>query len=107
MKHSDFHIGLEFFGTGGFSCRCTDVGTRTIVVVPLAHDDPNCYRGPPYVETEEVCDDHEMADRHLTEDVAIRAVIEEADTSGHPGFTHKVVTQMMRSPRGLLALISQ
>ena len=29
MKHSEFHIGLEFIGTAGFRWRCTDVGTRT------------------------------------------------------------------------------
>ncbi|CAB3730330.1 hypothetical protein [Trinickia soli] len=107
MKHSDFHIGLEFLGTAGFRWRCTDVGTRTIAAIPLTHDAPNWYRGPPYVATEEVFDEHEMTDCHLTEDDAIRAAIEEAYTSGHPGFPHEAVTQMMRAPRGLLTLISQ
>lgn len=97
MKHSDFHIGLEFLGTAGFRWRCTDVGTRTIAAIPLTHDDPNWFRGPPYVATEDVFDEHEMADCHLTEDDAIRAAIEEADTSGHPGFPHEAVTQMMRA----------
>jgi hypothetical protein len=99
MKHSDFRIGLEFLGMAGFRWRCTDVGTRTIVAIPLTHDDPNWYRGPPYVATEEVFDEREMADGHLTAKDAIRAAIEEADTSGHPGFPHEVVTQMMRERR--------
>ncbi|KAA0072909.1 hypothetical protein CIW54_28095 (plasmid) [Paraburkholderia sp. T12-10] len=99
MKHSDFHIGLEFLGPAGFVWRCTDVGTRTIVAMRLAHEDPNWYRGPPYVATEEVFDEHEMADCHLTEEDAIRAAIKEADTSGHPGFPHEVVTQMMQARR--------
>ncbi|RDU94548.1 hypothetical protein DWV00_33370 [Trinickia dinghuensis] len=98
MKHSDFHIGLEFLGLAGFRWRCTDVGTRTIVAIRLAYEDPNWYRGPPYVATEEVFDEHAMANCHLTEDDAIRAAIKEADT-GHPGFPHEVVTQMMRARR--------
>ncbi|MGY6258918.1 hypothetical protein ACXIVK_36345 [Paraburkholderia caledonica] len=97
MKHSDFHIGLEFLGTAGFRWRCTDVGTRTIVAIRIEHDDPNWYRGPPYVATEEVFDEHEIESCHLTEDEAIRAAIEEADTSGHPGYPNDVVNRMMRA----------
>lgn len=37
MKHSDFHVGLEFLGSTGFRWRCTDVGTRTVVAVRLDH----------------------------------------------------------------------
>lgn len=40
-----------------------------------------------------------MADCHLTEEDAIRAAVKEADTSGHPGFPHEVVSQMMRARR--------
>jgi hypothetical protein len=97
MKHSDFHIGLEFLGPAGFRWRCTDVGTRTILAIRLDHDDPDWYRGPPYVAAEEVFDEHEMASCHLTEDDALRAAIEEADTSGHPGYPHDVVNHMMRA----------
>ena len=75
MKHSDFHIGLEFLGPAGFRWRCTDVGTRTIVAVCLDHEDPNWYRGPPYVATEEVFDERELESCHLSEDDAIRAAI--------------------------------
>jgi hypothetical protein len=35
MKHGDFHVGLEFVGSGGFWWRCTDVGTRTVVAIHL------------------------------------------------------------------------
>ena len=34
MKHSDFHIGTEFFTAAG-KWRCTDVGTRVIVAISL------------------------------------------------------------------------
>lgn len=34
MKHSEFHIGLEFWcGEGRW--RCTDVGTRTIIAIRI------------------------------------------------------------------------
>lgn len=97
MKHSDFHIGLEFLGPAGFRWRCTDVGTRTILAVRLEHDDPNWYRGPPYVATEEVFDEHEMERCHLTQEHALRAAIEEADMSGHPGYPHNVVSHMLHA----------
>ncbi|NIF51268.1 hypothetical protein [Burkholderia sp. Ax-1724] len=97
MKHSDFYIDLEFLGPAGFRWRCSDVGTRTIVAVRLEHDDPNWYRGPPYVATEEVFDEREMERCHLTPEDAIRAAIEEADTSGHPGYPHDVVSHMMHA----------
>jgi hypothetical protein len=95
MKHSDFHIGLEFMGIAGFWWRCTDVGTRTIDAIQLDRDDPNWYRGPPYIAKEVVFDDRDIAACHLTEEEAIRAAIHEHETSGHPGFPHEVVTHMM------------
>jgi hypothetical protein len=97
MKHSDFHIGLEFLGPVGYRWRCTDMGTRTIVAVQLDHDDPNWYRGPPYIAREVVFDEREIERCHLTEEKAILAAIEEADTSGHPGYPHDVVNHMMRA----------
>lgn len=99
MKHSDFHIGLEFLGPAGFRWLCTDVGTRTVVAVRLDHEDPNWYQGPPYIATEEVFDERELESCHLSEDEAIRAAITEADTSGHPGYPHEIVTRMMRARR--------
>ncbi|MGF6301293.1 MULTISPECIES: hypothetical protein [Paraburkholderia] len=72
MKHPDFHIGLEFLGSAGFRWRCTDVGARTILAIRLDRDDPNWYRGPPYVAEEVVFDEHDLTSCHLTEDDAIR-----------------------------------
>lgn len=97
MKHSDFHIGLEFLGSAGFRWRCTDVGTRTIVAIQLDHEDPSWYRGPPYIAKEVVFDEHEIERCHLTEEEAILTAIDEADTSGHPGYPNDVVNQMMRA----------
>lgn len=95
MKHSDFHIGLEFLGIVGFRWRCTDVGTRTILAIQLDHDDANWYRGPPYVAQEVVFDEHEIERCHLTEEEAIKASIHEADTSAHPGYPNDDVNHMM------------
>jgi hypothetical protein len=73
MKHSDFHIGLEFLGLAGFRWRCTDVGTRTVVAIQLDHDDdPNWYQGPPYIAKEVVFEEHDFERCHLTEEEAIR-----------------------------------
>ncbi|MFM0558088.1 hypothetical protein P0D69_45375 [Paraburkholderia sediminicola] len=96
MKHSDFHIGLEFMGLAGFWWHCTDVGTRTIVAIQLDRDDPNWYLGPPYIAKEMVFDEQEIAACHLTEEEAIKAAIHEHETSGHPGFPNEVVTHMMQ-----------
>ncbi|MDT8843837.1 hypothetical protein ParKJ_41310 [Paraburkholderia fungorum] len=96
MKHSDFHIGLEFMGIAGFWWRCTDVGTRIIVAIQLDRDDPHWYSGPPYIAKEVVFDEHEIAACHRTEEEAIRAAVHEHETSGHPGFPHEVVTHMMK-----------
>jgi len=99
MKHSDFYIGLEFMGIAGFWWRCTDVGTRTVTAIQLDRDDPNWYRGPPYIAKEVVFDEHEIAACHLTEEEAIRAALHEHESSGHPGFPHEVVTHMMDERR--------
>ncbi|MEW9581385.1 hypothetical protein [Paraburkholderia sp. DGU8] len=97
MKRSDFHIGLEFRGLAGFRWRCTDVGMRTIVAVQLDHDDPNWYKGPPYIAKEVVFDEKAIQDCHLTDEDAITAALHEADTSGHPGFPHEVVMRMTKA----------
>lgn len=97
MKHSDFYIGLEFLGIAGFRWRCTDVGSRTIVAVRLDHEDPNWYRGPPYVAEEVVFDEYEIEHSDLTDEEAIRSAIEDADTSGHPGYPDEAVNHMMRA----------
>jgi hypothetical protein len=86
MKHSDFHIGLEFMGPAGFWWRCTDVGTRSILAIQLDRDDPNWYCGPPYITKEVVFDEHEIATCHLTEEEAIKAAMHDHEISGHPWF---------------------
>lgn len=98
MKHADFHMGLEFLGSGGFRWRCTDVGTRTIVAIRLDHDSIAWYQGPPYIAKETVFDEHEIAHCHLTMDDAIRAAITEKAASHHPGFPHEVITRLTRTP---------
>jgi hypothetical protein len=94
MKHSEFHIGLEFMASAGFWWRCTDVGTRTILAIRLDRDDSNWYQGPPYIAPEVVFDEHEIKRCHLTESDAIAAAIHESETSGHPGYPHEVVVLM-------------
>jgi hypothetical protein len=62
MKHSDFHIGLEFMTAAG-RWRCTDVGTRTIAAIRLDLDnDPSWYAGPPYGIVEHVFDEDGIED---------------------------------------------
>ena len=60
MKHSDFHIGLEFITAAG-RWRCTDVGSRTVAAIRLDHDDdPGMYNGPPYAVVEPVFDEYDF-----------------------------------------------
>jgi hypothetical protein len=90
VKHSDFHIGTEFF-TGAGKWRCTDVGTRVIVAISLepremvrVHYDENGERneerfistdprdllGPPYSVGECVFDEHDLEGCYATADEA-------------------------------------
>src|SRR5471030_3538154 len=87
MKPADFHIGLEFV-CGPFWWRCTDVGSRTVTAIRLVEDNPVWYEGPPYMVDEVVLDEAELGDAHLSEEEKIRASIDEARKSGHPGFPH-------------------
>ena len=76
MKHSDFHIGLEFF-CGGKRWRCTDVGTRVITAISLEprtimssspgkaptsyiSNDPADLNGPPYFVAESIFDEYDI-----------------------------------------------
>jgi hypothetical protein len=99
MMPSDFHIGLEFT-CGPFWWRCTDVGTRTVTVIRVVEDNPVWYEGPPYMVDEVVLDEAELGDAHLSEEEKIRASIDEARKSGHPGFPHEAVSRMMNEKRG-------
>ncbi|WP_233874493.1 hypothetical protein [Paraburkholderia adhaesiva] len=94
MKPSDFKIGMEFI-CGPFWWRCTDIGTRTVTAIRLVEDDSVWYEGPPYMIEEVVLDEAELDDAHLTEEDAIRASIDEADTSWPPGFPQEAVMRMM------------
>ena len=66
MKHTDFHMGLEF-ECGMRRWRCTDLGTRTIIAICLEHDDdPSLYNGPPYAIAETVFDEYDLPGCHLS-----------------------------------------
>lgn len=88
MKHSDFHIGTEFFTETG-KWRCTDVGTRVIVAISLEYrelvrvrwcesgerieervtsDDPCDLAGPPYMLVEHVFDEYSIEGCYTTAD---------------------------------------
>ena len=80
MKHSEFHIGLEFFTDTG-KWRCTDKGTRVIVAISLeprqvtaletsdddkytiasrVSNDTRDLLGPPYSVEEVVFDEYDL-----------------------------------------------
>ncbi len=60
MQHTDFEIGFEF-ECGGRRWRCTDLGTRTVIAIPLEYpDDPSWYNGPPYAVAETVFDEYDL-----------------------------------------------
>jgi hypothetical protein len=87
MRHSDFHIGTEFYSGAG-RWRCTDVGARVIVAISLEprtlvrvrhaavenvreeviSDDPADLAGPPYMVVEHVFDEYSMEGCHETPD---------------------------------------
>lgn len=61
MRHEAFKIGMEF-ECGSHPWRCTDLGTRTVIAIPLEHpEDPSWYNGPPYAVAEQVFDEYDMA----------------------------------------------
>jgi len=97
MKHSDFHIGLEFLGGAGFQWRCTDVGTRTILAIQLDRKNPDWYQGPPYIANEVVFDEQGMGLCHLTIEEAISAAALNHETSGHPGYPAEDLRRMMKA----------
>jgi len=90
MNHSDFHIRVELPGAAGCCWRCGDIQ-------PDHDDDPNRCQGFPLIATEFVFDEHKREQCHLTEEEAIRVVIHEADTSGHPGYPNSDVNHMVRA----------
>ena len=92
MKHSDFHIGLEFFTAAG-KWRCTAMGSRVVVAISLesrervrVHYDENTERheerflstdlrdliGPPYGVVEHVFDEYDLGGCDATAEEASR-----------------------------------
>ena len=90
MKHSDFHIGTEFFTAAG-KWRCTDVGLRVIIAISLEpremvrvhytengerHEerftstDPRDLIGPPYGVVEHVFDEYDLGGCYTTAEEA-------------------------------------
>jgi len=86
VKHSEFHIGTEFFTAAG-KWRCTDVGTRVIVAISLEpremvhydangepseerfiSTDPRDLTGPPYEVAEYVFDEYDLEGCYSTGD---------------------------------------
>jgi len=78
MKHSEFKIGGTF-RCGGRQWRCTDIGTRTIVAIPIDRvevrsdaldrrrilsraeaEAEGWFNGPPYAVAESVFDEYDM-----------------------------------------------
>lgn len=59
MQHRDFRIGLEFVTETG-RWRCTDVGSRVIVAIPLDAPDTSWHNGPPYAVSEIVFDEDDV-----------------------------------------------
>ena len=60
MQRTDFAIGLEF-ECGGKRWRCTDLGTRTVIAIPLEYpEDPSGYNGLPYAVAETVFDEYDL-----------------------------------------------
>ena len=60
MRPADFRIGGAFT-CGGRRWRCTDLGSRVVVAIPLEHDnDPGWYKGPPYAVVETVFDEDDQ-----------------------------------------------
>jgi len=59
VRHAHFHIGLEFYTASG-RWRCTDVGTRVIVAIPLNAAAASWYNGPPYAIAETVFDEDDL-----------------------------------------------
>lgn len=60
MKHDEFTIGSEFH-CGGNRWRCTDLGRRVVVAIPIDQSsDPSWLNGPPYALGETVFDEYDI-----------------------------------------------
>ena len=59
MTLKDFKISQEFYTNSG-KWKCTDVGTRVIVAIPLNEVDKKNFSGPPYSIQEIVFDEYDF-----------------------------------------------
>lgn len=59
MRHAEFRIGATFTTATG-RWRCTDVGTRVIVAIPLDTRGDDWTAGPPYALAEVVFDEADL-----------------------------------------------
>lgn len=59
MKKEEFKLGIEFYTAAG-KWRCTDIGTRVVVAIPLDQEDSRNYNGPPYSIPESVFDEYDL-----------------------------------------------
>ncbi|WP_338924874.1 hypothetical protein V0M98_35225 (plasmid) [Pseudomonas silesiensis] len=99
MKHSDFHIGLDFYSSGGFPYRCTDVGQRTITAICLDRTSGQWYAGPPYPVEEKLFDELKINDCYLTETDAIKEAIAETDRGVMPAYPSEAMSRFMKARR--------
>jgi len=59
MEKGEVKLGTEFYTATG-KWRCTDIGTRVIVAIPLNQEDSRNYNAPPYSIPENVFDDYDL-----------------------------------------------
>jgi len=60
MKYNEFVIGGEF-RCGGKRWKCTDLGRRVVVAIPIDQaNDPSWLNGPPYALAETVFDEYDV-----------------------------------------------
>lgn len=74
MEYAQFKIG-ESFKTATGTWRCTDIGTRTIAAIHIAHEDgrpvyedPSWFNGPLYAVAEEVFDAYDFGGCYTMDD---------------------------------------
>lgn len=74
LEFTLFKIGASFKTATGI-WRCTDIGTRSIAAIHIAHEDgrsvyedPSWCNGPPYAVTEEVFDSDDFGGCYTMDD---------------------------------------
>ena len=103
MKFKEFKIGKNFFAAAGFEWLCTDKGTRTVTAIMLNPDkDSSWFKGPPYILSEKVFDEYDIAACYLDTDDMIGERIDSLEKSSHPNFLSDDVFKMMKEKRGTL-----